>query len=57
VMSSAYSRYDYTEPLCEQLWELCKKLDGNCFGTYAEREPEVWEEGGKLADVGNFKWR
>ena len=53
LTSFAYSRYDYKEPLCQQLWELCNQLDGKCLVTFADREPEVGEEGGNLSEVGN----
>lgn len=57
LKSVAYSRYDYEEPLCEQIWQLCNQLEGQCFVTLAEREAEAWERGGMLKDVPNFRWR
>ncbi|GAA5961468.1 hypothetical protein JCM3765_003592 [Sporobolomyces pararoseus] len=57
LTSFAYSRYDHEEPLCQQLWQLCNQLDGKCLVTFADREPEVGEEGGNLSDVGKCKWR
>ncbi|GAA5836686.1 hypothetical protein JCM5353_003012 [Sporobolomyces roseus] len=55
--SLSYCRYDESDPLLNQVWELCCQLDGKCFVTFADREKEAWEEGGRLHEMHKHKWR
>ncbi|GAA5847681.1 hypothetical protein JCM3766R1_002447, partial [Sporobolomyces carnicolor] len=57
ITSIDYSRYDHGEPLCGQLWQLCNELDGKGLVTFADREPETWELGGRLEDMAQARWR
>ncbi|GAA6024408.1 hypothetical protein JCM11491_003544 [Sporobolomyces phaffii] len=57
ITSFSYSRFDHANPLIEQLWQLCSMLDGNALVTFADRECQPWEVGGRLDEVSAFKWR
>ncbi|GAA5897677.1 alpha/beta fold hydrolase [Sporobolomyces salmoneus] len=57
LTSSAYSRFDSSSPICEEMWQRCNELEGKAFVTFAEREPEAWEVGGRLKDIRRAKWR
>ncbi|GAA5925367.1 hypothetical protein JCM1841_002822 [Sporobolomyces salmonicolor] len=53
----SYSRVQPNDGLRNNIWELCARLDGKAFCTWASAVPESWEEGGRLADVPESKWR
>ncbi|GAA5870090.1 hypothetical protein JCM1840_003578 [Sporobolomyces johnsonii] len=53
----SYSRVQPNDDLRNGVWELCQQLDGKAFCTWASAVPECWEDGGRLADVLEMKWR
>ncbi|GAA5883809.1 hypothetical protein JCM16303_002386 [Sporobolomyces ruberrimus] len=48
ITSLSYSRFSHSEPLVQQLWAIANELEGKCFVTFADREPEMWEPNGLL---------
>ncbi|GAA5908152.1 hypothetical protein JCM5296_000518 [Sporobolomyces johnsonii] len=53
----SYSQVQPNDDVRNGVWELCQQLDGKAFCTWASAVPETWEDGGRLADVLEMKWR